>query len=702
MQRLTPRRAAQPRSDGRRAPLLRALGLALVLAGAAACGAPEQEPATTRADQGAADAETASAASDGPRGLIPRKLFFAAPERYRGRLSPDGRKVTWLAAHEGAVNLWIATAWLGEGGARMKPDSGRPLTSFSSDVSLYWWMPNNTHLIVLSPREESKRVYALDVTTGELRDITPGDAASQAAYVGWSWDRPDEVALLELPPDQDAAGALYHVNVVTGEARKADANAQKFDFYKIDHALDARLAINHRGDGGKKIWARHGQGAGGKWELLFQLEPEDAASWRLIDFDGSNSGVFVLDSRDADAAMLARIDLKTGAREVIGGQRGADVSEVMVHPTTFEVEAFRVDRLTSHWIPLTASAARALETLEDQLDGAFEVLARTVDNQRWIIFEENAAQRGRYHVFEPETGEVKLLFDIQPALSKYLLAPKTAAVIPTSDGLELIAYVTLPAGADVDGDGRPERASPLVIVPSSSHRLDDGFDATTQFLADRGYAVLNVNVRGAFGLGKRFRNAAVGPDGEDAVSDVRTAYDWALAQGVATPGQAAIAGGYGNGDLVLRTAAAHADAFECAVAELPHAASQDKAASEPSVRVMSPQAELLGVPVLIGLGSSPEALEATRESAAAMRARGAETTIIAFKGTSEWFHSSADHMVWAAAMEQFLAGCLGGDAQPFSGVPDGARVEVFSTDPSFDVFASPPSLAPGEPVAPTR
>jgi len=633
-------------------------------------------------------------AADAPTGrnwrkphLIPRGLLFGDPQRIRGRLSPNGIMLAWLQPTDGALNIWVAPV--------DNLDAARPLTTGGdAGIRRYDWLGNNTHIIYMRGGEggSPSRAYSVDVATGESIDLTPGGPDTRSRISAWSWDYPDDVVIMANDRDPDTFD-LYRVNVATGAHALMFENSQGFLNFHVDHTLRLRLAETATPDGGRVLHVRK---RNGDWRTLSTIEYADATATEIIDFDGTNASVYAFDSRGRDSAALVRIDIESGASTLIAALEGVDASKILLHPTTYDVDAVRVDRLSIEWLPLTANAASSLRIFNERLDGNATVLSRTVDDRLWIAYEDSPTNPGVYHLFDHDTGELQRLIDVRPDLAARRLAPMTPVIIKSRDGLDLVSYLTLPAGADMDGDGRPERRSPLVIIPQPAPwvraRLE--FSPLHQWLADRGYAALSVNVRGAPGFGKAFMNAGDGEVGGRVQDDLVDAAAWAVTKNVAEPDAIASFGIWLGGHASLMTAVGQADTFACAasydapidlVSVVENAPSYWGSyqhvlrrrlgdPSDPDVRAQmiarSPLtvAEEFAIPVFFAHGAldASQQIDAARLTAQRAYDAGAHVTFMEFPGDGGELDNPRDRIAFFAALEAFFGDCLGGRVDPIA------------------------------------
>jgi dipeptidyl aminopeptidase/acylaminoacyl peptidase len=170
------------------------------------------------------------------------------------------------------------------------------------------------------------------------------------------------------------------------------------------------------------------------------------------------------------------------------------------------------------------------------------------------------------YVRNPERKMV-FLFNNRDDLANYPLVKMHDRVIKSRDGLDLVCYLSLPPGADPDGDGVPERPLPMVLdVHGGPWARDDwGFNPQHQWLANRGYAVLNVNFRGSTGFGKEFINAANGEWAGKMHEDLLDGVKWAIDERIAEKDKIAIMGGSYGGYATLVGLTYTPDTFACGV-----------------------------------------------------------------------------------------------------------------------------------------
>ncbi|MBW3551470.1 MAG: prolyl oligopeptidase family serine peptidase, partial [Proteobacteria bacterium] len=321
-----------------------------------------------------------------------------------------------------------------------------------------------------------------------------------------------------------------------------------------------------------------------------------------------------------------------------------------------------------------------------------------------------AEQPTTYYRSDNRSNKLAKLFDTRPELADKPLVPMWPQDIKARDGTALVSYLTLPKGADPDADGKADSKVPMVLLVHGGPWARDqyGFSSTEQWLANRGYAVLNVNYRGSTGFGKNFVNAADGEWAGKMHDDLLAAVQWAVGQGVTTQDQVAIMGGSYGGYATLAGLTFTPETFKCGVDIVgpsnlntllstvpPYWASfyeqLAKRMGDPRteegrkwLQERSPltRADRITKPLLIGQGANDPRVkqDESDQIVEAMASNDIPVTYVLFPDEGHGFARPENSKAFNAVAEGFLGQCLGGRAEPigdFAGsgisVPTGAE-----------------------------
>lgn len=628
--------------------------------------------------------------------LISRELLLGDGARAAVRISPDGRSLAYLAPRAGLRTIWIAPV--------SSPSEGRPLTSQAmAPVAWHAWSADGRMMLYAADQEgdENWVIFAADVATGAVRALTPRKGVS-ARLIGLT-SRDPAAVLVAMNARDPAWRDVYSINIRTGEQALVWRNDRGFDAFWADQDNRLRLASKRLRGGEIELWARNVMG---DWARLLAAPAEDGNLLAPLGFDGEGRALYMLDAIGRDRTALVRVDTQTGEKSVLGESQSADVADVWFSAANQQPQAFAAQYLKRNWQPLTPEAKADLKFLEARLTGDARVVSRSRDDQRWIVEEDGPQTPPRVFLYDRANRVLRTLFAARPGLLEDALQPMRPKEIEARDGLTLVAYLTLPAGVDRDGDGRPDMPLPMIMRVHDGPLARDGygFSAAHQWLANRGYAVLSVNFRGSIGFGKSFANAGNRHWGDKVQDDLQDALAWALAEKIADPPRVAIMGEGFGGYGALAAMAFHPGSFACAVslagptnleaylANLPaykKSNLEDLALSlgDPrtpvglaGLRAQSPSryADRIRGAVLIAQGERDAWVKPaqTEPMAQALAARGASVTYLVFSNEGHELMRQENRLAYFAAAESFLGRCLGGRVERFGPIARGARVRV--------------------------
>jgi len=322
--------------------------------------------------------------------------------------------------------------------------------------------------------------------------------------------------------------------------------------------------------------------------------------------------------------------------------------------------------------------------------GDFFVASRTEADDVWLVGFNSDHQIGRYYQWDRKTRQGTLLFTIIPKLEGVALAEMKPVVIPARDGLELHSYLTLPVGIS-------PKNLPMVLFPHGGPWARDrwGFNASAQWLANRGYAVLQPNFRGSTGYGKKHLNAGNKQWGLKMHDDLIDAVNWAVSQGIADPKKIGIMGGSYGGYCALAAVTYTPEVFACSVDIVGPSNLKTLLSTIPpywktmrsmfNVRIGNiddpKEAELIQRasplnladkivrPLLIGQGANdPRVKQAEADQiVAAITKHGGSVTYVLYSDEGHGFARPENRTDVNARAERLLAYYLGGRAEPMTG-----------------------------------
>lgn len=668
--------------------LASAISLAL-----AACSGGKAADATPAADTAPAAATSLDAVE-----LIPREALFGNPERANVQLSPDGRTLSWVAPLDGTLNVWVAPADDLSAAKAVTRDTARGIRS-------YFWSYQPDTLLYLrdSGGDEDFHLYAVDLKTGQSRDLTPFEKTT-AQVVGVS-DRHPGTILVGMNDRDPKWHDLYRVDLASGERTLVEKNDQEISGYLADADYALRFASRARPDGGEDLLRRSGQG----WEKYDEIPFEDGMTTGFAGLSKDGSTLYMRDSRERNTAALFAVDAAGGGKRLLHEDARADIGGNLADPRTGEVQAVSVNYLREQWTVLDDAIRADLARLEAIGPGEASINTRTLDDRTWIVAYSAAESPVEYYRYDRDGqggGTLTRLFSGRPALEGKPLVPMWPLELQSRDGKTLVSYLTLPPHADANQDGKADAPVPMVLLVHGGPWARDayGYSSYDQWLANRGYAVLSVNFRGSTGFGKAFTNAGDGEWAGKMHDDLIDAVDWAVDSGVTTADKVAIMGGSYGGYATLVGLTFTPDTFACGVdivgpANLntllstvpPYWASFYKQlvrrmgdpetdAGKAWLTERSPlsRVDAIRKPLLIGQGANDPRVkqDESDQIVDAMTAKNIPVTYVLFPDEGHGFARPENNKAFNAVAEGFLSQCLGGRAQPIGAEFAGSSITV--------------------------
>jgi dipeptidyl aminopeptidase/acylaminoacyl peptidase len=491
--------------------------------------------------------------------LIPLPVLFGNPERVGPKISPDATQLAWIAPRDGVLNVWVAPVSAGTG---LDLAAARVVTSDTDrGIRQFAWAHDGRHLLYLQDTggDENWRLHDIDLTTMEHRDLTPFEGV-QTELIAVEPTFPSEI-LVGLNKDNPQLHDVYRLDLRTGELTKEVTNPG-FIGWLADPQLTVRAGFQPHPDGSLTIMvrARDQHGADGDWRALLEVAEEDALSTDAITFSQDGSSLLLASSAGAETAQLVRIDVATGAAEVLAGDPFADVSGVKIHPHTREPQIVAVARARMDYQVLDPAVADDLASIRGLHPGDPTIQNGDDADRIWLVAFTNDAGPVPYYAYDRQTGTGQFLFEHQPELSRYELAAMEPFSFTSRDGLTINGYLTFPPGAERSG-------LPAVLNVHGGPWARDrwGLVPEAQWLANRGYLCVQVNFRGSTGYGKAFTNAGDREWGARMQDDLTDAVAYVVGQGWADPARVAIYGGSYGGYAALAGATFTPEEYRCAV-----------------------------------------------------------------------------------------------------------------------------------------
>lgn len=494
--------------------------------------------------------------------LIDRELIFGNPEYAGAQISPDGKYISFIKPFKDTMNIWVK-------GVDEPFESARPLTADTArPVRNYFWSNDGKFILFVQDKggDENFNVYAVNPAdkpaagsdVPAARNIT--EAKGIRAMIQ-SVPKSDPDAIYVGINDRDKAWHdLYKVKISTGERTLISENKDRYQGMVFDNADKLRLATRAAQNGDTEILKI---GADGKATKIYDCNTFETCG--PIRFHKDNKRVYMMTNKgDLDLIELVLMDAETGAvtkvesdplgKVDLNGANFSDVSDEIIATT------YTDDRTRIYW--KDKKFENDYNYIKKSLgDRDVNFQSTTTDESKFIVVTTSDVDPGTVWLYDRKSRNLKTLYQVREKLDRKLLSPMKAVRYKSSDGLEIPAYLTIPKGSD--GKNLP---TVLFIHGGPWGRDNWGYHSYAQFLANRGYAVLQPNFRASTGYGKKFLNAGNNEWGQKMQDDITWGKKYLVEQGIADPKRVAIMGGSYGGYATLAGVAFTPDEYAAGVA----------------------------------------------------------------------------------------------------------------------------------------
>ncbi|HWP42276.1 MAG TPA: alpha/beta fold hydrolase, partial [Blastocatellia bacterium] len=495
---------------------------------------------------------------------------------------------------------------------------------------------------------------------------------------------------------------LYKVKISTGERTLLRRNTERITDWVFDLKDQLRLATRSAENGDTEILRVDADG----FKKVYSCNVFESCG--PVRFHKDNKRVYMLSNKGENTNLirLMLFDPATGKEEMVESDplNRVDLSGTTFSDVTDELIAtiYVDERPRIYWKDKAYEADYNL--LKQRLGGKqIGFTSGTKDERLWLISASSDTDPGETHLFDRKTKKLTLQYRLYEKLPREHLAEMKAIRYKSSDGLEIPAYLTLPKGVEPKG-------LPLVVFPHGGPWARDtwSYDAFAQFLANRGYAVLQPNFRGSTGYGKQFLNAGNKEWGQKMQDDITWGVKHLVSQGIADPKRVAIMGGSYGGYATLAGVAFTPDVYAAGVSIVgpsnlitllesipPYWESGRKLFAERMGDPSTPEgkaqlerqsplnsANKIKAPLLVIQGANdPRVKKAESDQiVVALRERGFPVEYIVAPDEGHGFARPVNNMAMIAAAEKFLAKHIGGRYQEEMTPEVAARLKEITVD----------------------
>ncbi|MBP7400121.1 MAG: S9 family peptidase [Chitinophagales bacterium] len=479
---------------------------------------------------------------------IPLRDFFRNPDKTGFKISKDGTHISWLASVNNRLNIHIQNR---------ETEEIKCITNQTErDIMFYFWL-NNSKLAFLQDTggDENEHLYITDLISGESTDVTPFENV-KTSIVDELIDEP-EFVLIQMNKRNPVFFDVYKLNALTGELKLVEENPGNITQWITDHTGAVRMAMTTDGVNTSLLYRKNGSAT---FENILTTNFKEGIMPVFFDFD--NKQVYALSNLNRDKMAVVLFDPETAKEtEVLFEHDAVDISgiyysrkrKVITYAkfTTWKTELHFFDDFTK----------QVYENIRAQInyDAEIYITARNKAEDIFIIRTLSDKSLGNYYIYDVATEKLTHLANVSPWLDPNQLQSMQAIEYSSRDGLKIHGYLTLPADTKLP--------VPVIVNPHGGPWARDEwhFQPDVQFLANRGFAVLQMNFRGSTGYGRTFLESSFKEWGKKMQDDITDGVHWLIDKGIADKNRIGIYGGSYGGYATLAGLAFTPDLYACGV-----------------------------------------------------------------------------------------------------------------------------------------
>ena len=480
---------------------------------------------------------------------IPLEDFFRNPEKTGYSVSPDGTHIAFLQPWKNRLNIFVQKR---DGGEAVKITSAE-----ERDITAYFWK-NNDIITFLQDTggDENYKLFAVNKDGSNLRTLTPFEGV-RTSVVDDLEDSENEM-LISMNKRNPQIFDVYRIDIITGELKMIAENPGNISGWMTDH--EGRLRVATTTDG-VVTGVLYRKTESDPFVQIMETGFKDDFSPLLMTFDNKEFYVSSNIGRDKSALYTFNPETKKFG-EIIFETDEADVGSIIYSKKRKVLTgiSYYTDKRHIHFFD--AERAAMQKELEEKLPG-IEISVSSSDKSETVYIVRTFSDKttGSYYLYDRGTKELTLLANVTPWIQPEAMANMKPIQYKASDGLTIHGYLTLPAGKE------DTKNLPVVINPHGGPWARDywGYNPEVQFLANRGYAVLQMNFRGSVGYGKAFWTKGFKEWGKKMQDDITDGVRWLIDEGIADPKRIAIYGASYGGYAVLAGVTFTPELYACAV-----------------------------------------------------------------------------------------------------------------------------------------
>jgi dipeptidyl aminopeptidase/acylaminoacyl peptidase len=602
--------------------------------------------------------------------IIATEDFFKNPQNAGFSLSPSGDLIAFTKPVNQRMNVFYTR--IGSG------DTTQLTKILDRDVAAYFWKSDSVIIYMRdNGGDENFHLFSVNIRTQSQRDLTHFPKVG-AEVVEELSDNPVEL-LVALNKDNEELFDVYRLNVLTGQLTMEAKNPGGVSDWLCDHNGVVRVAVQNDGVNTVVLYR---EGHGKPFKEVLRTSFKETLNPLFFTFD--NKHLYATSDIGRDKSALIKFDLSTGKEmEEIFSHPEVDISNLEYSEKRKVITCVNYTTAKSERKFLDKETELLFQKLQGKLGSKYEIYISSENKNEDKLLVRTISDRslGATYFYDVAKDELTKIADRAPWLKEEQMCEMKPITFTASDGIQLHGYLTLPLGVD-------PKNLPVVVNPHGGPWARDvwGWNPEVQFLANRGYAVLQINFRGSTGYGRKFWELSFKQWGKTMQNDLTDGVKWLISEGIADPKRVGIYGGSYGGYATLAGLTFTPDLYACGVdyvgvsnlftfmstmppywkpfIEMMYEMVGDPKKDSLLLREASPlfHVDKIKVPLFIAQGANdPRVNKAESDQVVeALKKRGVKVDYMVKDNEGHGFGNEENQFEFYGAMEKFLATHLGG------------------------------------------
>ena len=469
---------------------------------------------------------------------VPLEDFFKNPDKSGYQISPNGDYYSYSAPYESRMNVYIQK--------RGEAESIRLTSETDRDIAGYFW-PNDEQIVYLKDTggDENYRLYVVNIDG--TNNVCLTDFEGVRTQIIDDLPEQKDFMIVGLNKRNPQVFDPYRLNLKTGEMQMIAENPGNIQGWMLDHEGNLRIAIAIVDGINQSILYRKTEAD--EWKTILTTNFKEGFSPQFFTFDNKN--IIGTSNLGRDKSAVVEFNPETGEEvQILYKNNDYDVSYVSYSRKRKVITAASYTgwkRERHFFDPLTEER---FNKLQGHLPGYELGISGSNDEENiFIVRTYSDKSLGAYYIYDAEDDQIEKIVEVSPWIDENEMANQLPITYDSRDGMKIHGYLTLPKGYTMEN----AKNLPVVINPHGGPWARDswGFNPEIQFLANRGYAVLQMNFRGSTGYGRQFWEASFKKWGREMQDDITDGTQWLIDKGIADPTKIAIYGGSYGGYATL-------------------------------------------------------------------------------------------------------------------------------------------------------